>query len=74
MAIATVRNMRRIAAVGRPGNYMAWSPVTGEVYSADPNDYWSADDETTLRDEEGKPMLLVELIPARHVPIQWLGE
>ena len=53
--IASMRNMR---ALHGPG-VVAWSPITGEEYSADPGDYWWADDGWTQLDAEGEPMILV---------------
>jgi hypothetical protein len=38
---------------------VAYSPHTGEEYSASPGDYWQHPPEEPLRDEVGEPMLLV---------------
>lgn len=67
--LATPANMRRFAEL-HPGRDLpngghvegrrcfAYSPLTGERYSADAGDYWTLDDETALRDSEGEPMVL----------------
>jgi hypothetical protein len=36
----------------------AWSPVTGEQYSATAGDYFAQPDDEPLRDSEGQPMIL----------------
>lgn len=50
---ATVANMRRYE------NCLAWSPRTGEEYSATPGDYFYLSEQEPLRDGLGLPMLLV---------------
>lgn len=54
-AIATKRAMRERY---RPG-VLAYSPATGEEYSANPGDYWAQPDDWTMTDSEGEPMILV---------------
>ena len=54
--IASYTNMR---AHFKPGVH-AYSPITGEVYSADPRDYFLMEDpEEYLVDSNGDAMLLV---------------
>ena len=53
--IATIENM---LAHYRPGVF-AYSPGTGEEYSADPGDYWDAGRGWTMKDAGGEPMVLV---------------
>ena len=53
--IATIESMR---AAYKPGVF-AYSPATGEQYSANPNDYfWLTDADGPLTDSEGEPMIL----------------
>lgn len=52
--IASLANMRDHYRDG----IMAWSPDTGEEYSANPGDYFLMADDDVLRDEHGEPMLL----------------
>lgn len=52
---ATLRNMRENA--DRSG-IVAWSPVTGEEYSADYRDYWYLSEDEPLVDDNGDPMVL----------------
>jgi hypothetical protein len=54
--LATIENMQRTKGVA---GVLAWSPTTGEEYSADPGDYWNAPAGWTIRDEDGEPMVLV---------------
>jgi hypothetical protein len=60
MTLATLVNMRAVEAQETAGVF-AFSPYTGERYSANPADYFGAplDDNEPLRDLEGEPMLLV---------------
>lgn len=37
---------------------IAYSPCTGEAFSADDGDYWNMPDDEPLRDSEGEPMIL----------------
>jgi len=58
---ATFANMHEHYSPG----VLAFSPLTGEEYSANPRDYfmWSGDDEDTpLVDSAGEPMLLVRKV------------
>lgn len=58
MLLANRKNMI-IAKDSWPGVF-AYSPDTGECYSADPGDYfWVADDEWVITDSEGNLMRLV---------------
>jgi hypothetical protein len=57
--LASVVNMR--AYVNVPG-IVAWSSGTGEEYSATAEDYWGLDEEETLTDSEGEPMVLVSRV------------
>jgi hypothetical protein len=56
--IAMIENMEKLAKAGVRG-VMAWSPLTGEEYSATAADYWQAPAGWTMLDAEGEPMLLV---------------
>lgn len=53
--IASKKNMDRLYRNG----VFAYSPRTGEEYSANPGDYWYLASADTLKDSEGKPMVLV---------------
>lgn len=60
--LATPANMEtlRIDAgepIGCPGLF-AYSPTTGERYSADAGDYWNRPADEPLRDSNGEPMVL----------------
>lgn len=61
--IATIENMREHYAPG----VFAYSPLTGESYSANPGDYFWLPEDTPLTDFLGEPMDLVtsrrELVP-----------
>lgn len=68
--LATPANMRRFEEAhpsrdhpdgGRiePVRAIAWSPITGEEYSASSGDYFTQRDDVALFDEAGEPMLLV---------------
>lgn len=52
--IASLANMREHYRDG----IMAWSPDTGEEYSAHPGDYFLMADDDTVLDAHGEPMLL----------------
>lgn len=52
--IATLANMRKHYREG----VFAWSPDTGEEYSADPGDYFAMSEDSMLRDDNGEPMVL----------------
>jgi len=41
--------------------YALVSPYTGEEYSANPHDYWSASNQTVFKDYEGNNMQLAEM-------------
>ncbi len=67
--LATPANMRRFAELhpGRdlPGGghvegrrCFAFSPGTGEQFSASAGDYWTQPDDQPLTDSEGEPMVL----------------
>ncbi len=60
---ATPENMKRHHD---PNNaiesVIAWSPTTGEEYSATPGDYWDADPTKPLVDSDGEPMILVRKV------------
>ena len=53
--LATPRNMSKVA--DRVG-VMAWSPNTGESYSATAGDYWNRPPDEPLLDSESEPMIL----------------
>lgn len=64
--LATVANMRRFEERHprtqpnvEPMRAIAYSPGTGEEYSATSGDYWNQPDDAPLLDHEGEPMLLV---------------
>lgn len=59
--LATIENMRAHYAP----DAFAYSPDTGEEYSANPADYWYADAGFVLIDEDGEPMVLAR----KHVAI-----
>lgn len=61
--VASVGNMRRI---GDDRAVKAWSPHTGEEYSATPGDYWDAPDSEVLKDSEDEPMILVREVCTMH--------
>lgn len=52
--IATIENMRKYYEPG----VSASSPETGEIYSANPADYWDAEAGFTMYDLNGQPLLL----------------
>jgi len=52
---ASIENIRKCGGNG----VIAFSPYTGEEYSADPGDYWYAEDSLVLEDEDGNDMELV---------------
>jgi hypothetical protein len=61
MTIASIGNMRAKAIAAKPeevGTLIAFSPLTGEEYSANPGDYWDMQDKEVLLDSEGEPMIL----------------
>ena len=55
---ATLANMRKVQDTGA----LAYSPVTGEEFSANPSDYFWLAENDVLQDSEGNPMILVRLI------------
>jgi hypothetical protein len=69
MTLATPENMKKYEAANQPRPYkdgtlmprpaIAYSPDTGEQYSATSGDYWHMKDDEPLRDENGEPMILV---------------
>lgn len=72
MTTATIENMRKYYREPKrvkqpngqhvtifPQQPVAYSPETGEEYSANPSDYWNAPAGWTMTDENGNPMLLV---------------
>jgi hypothetical protein len=63
---ATIKNMRNMAGLG----LIAYSPSTGEEYSADAGDYFWADDNFTLTDQLGNAMLLGSM----HAMFEEAGE
>lgn len=57
--LATVANMRKYHLPG----VFAYDPLSGEEYSADPNDYWDARHlDIPLTSSEGNPMYLVRKV------------
>lgn len=56
MTLATIENMDSFAHVP---NLIAWSPSTGEEYSANSGDYWHVGPYFTLTDSDDNAMLLV---------------
>lgn len=54
--VASKANMDRYADQPR---VVAYSPTTGEEFSANPSDYWNAPPEFVLKDHDGDPMILV---------------
>ena len=61
MLPATLRNMTEHAS----GSAFAWSPITGEEYSATPGDYFTMGPNDVLRDSNGDVMYLA----TRHTSI-----
>ena len=61
--LATIENMRAYYRTGSPSepapNVFAYSPITGEEYSANPADYWNVPPGWTMKDADGEPMILV---------------
>ena len=69
--LATPANMRKYEQPSRkidtpdgpvtiiPRQPVAYSPETGETYSASAGDYWKLPDDEPLRDYYGDPMILV---------------
>lgn len=55
MTPASIANMRRYYSPG----VLAYSPATGEEYSANPSDYWDAGSTYVLTDANGDAMQLV---------------
>ena len=55
--IASLRNMRK-AAASYSTLPLAYSPETGEEYSANPADYFNAPEDWVMRDSAGNPMIL----------------
>lgn len=53
--IASIANMKLHAETS---GVFAWSPVTGEEYSADARDYFYLDESKVLKDTNGHEMLL----------------
>jgi hypothetical protein len=56
--LATIENMYEYAGA-KDRNVFAYSPNTGEEYSADPHDYFDAPHGWVMKDSEDKPMILV---------------
>jgi hypothetical protein len=67
--IATIENMREYAGA-KDRTVFAWSPVTGEEYSADAEDYWNAPPGWTMTDSEEGPMELVRREPSKPIPVE----
>jgi hypothetical protein len=59
ITLATVENMRKAESIAPGLRVIAFSPLTGEEYSATPGDYWNHPADEPLRDSEGEPMILV---------------
>jgi hypothetical protein len=59
--LATVANMRRLEGAG-DRDVFAFSPTTGEQYSATAGDYWNRPDDEPLTGEDGEPMVLARRI------------
>lgn len=58
---ATKRNMRLCEDRGIP-NVVAFSPETGEIFSATPDDYFMRPDDWCMKDSQGNDMELVREI------------
>lgn len=67
MTLATPANMKRYAYLP---NVMAYSPLTGEEYSANAGDYWHLPDDVPLQDANGEPMVLVHRF-VRYVDVAY---
>ena len=57
----TVRDLRVVGLLGKK-NLVVYCPVCGSEYSADPNDYWMADDTTKFRCGCGAGCILAERV------------
>jgi hypothetical protein len=59
--LATIENMQAWAG---PDNrdVFAYSPTTGEQFSADAADYWNAPAGWAMTDSEGEPMILARRV------------
>lgn len=66
MILATLENMQRHAAP----DVVAYSPETGEVYSAHPGDYWTLGADDYLKDSEGHGMIIAQRIPEHYKPLE----
>ena len=53
--IASLKNMKKYEGRGT----LAYSPHTGEEYSATPGDYWNAPESWVMKDSRGNKMYLV---------------
>lgn len=77
--LATVANMKRYEETGSPIHAVAYSPMTGEEYSATSGDYFWLGENEPLTDEFCNPMILVsrtesyELIRLENEG-KWLAE
>jgi hypothetical protein len=59
LMLATPKNMKAMAVMpGREKTAFAYSPTTGERYSANPHDYWNLHDDHALLDGNGEAMVL----------------
>jgi hypothetical protein len=67
MTYATVENMRKAK-----GRVVAYSPMTGETFSAAPEDYFWLSDKESLLDSVGEPLMLAERWPWANVYVDVL--
>jgi hypothetical protein len=61
ITLATPANMRDVESRQYPNarrHVFAFSPTSGEEYSATPDDYFAQPDDEPLRDANGEPMIL----------------
>lgn len=63
--LATPANMREVESHQYPNarrHVFAYSPTSGEEYSATAEDYWNLPDDEPLRDANGEPMILAHRV------------
>lgn len=57
--VASIANMK---TVSDQRGVLAWSPTTGEEFTAHPGDYFTRGMEWIIEDENGEPMILVRRV------------
>ena len=69
--IASIENMRMFYKEGEP--LVAYSPGTGEEYSANPSDYFYTPPQWVMKDQDGEPMILGRFTQT-FLPVEVLSE